>query len=78
MLQIALNFSHVPFHIGNPLSLILTVWQYKNINEYFGSLPFFTWSIFFFFGVVFLLCYIMRTPFHYQSIDVKLFDKIKV
>lgn len=47
VLQIAVNFSHVPLYIGIPLSLVLTTWQYRNINEYFVSLPFFTWSIFF-------------------------------
>lgn len=47
VLQTAVNFSHVPLYIGIPLSLILTTWQYRNINEYFVSLPFFTWSIFF-------------------------------
>lgn len=47
VLQIAVNFSHVPLYIGIPLSLILTTWQYNNINDYFVSLPFFTWSIFF-------------------------------
>lgn len=47
VLQIAVNFSHVPLYIGIPLSLVLTTWQYRNINEYFISLPFFTWSILF-------------------------------
>ena len=46
VLQVAVNFAHVPLYIGIPLSLVLTTWQYRNINDYFVSLPFFTWSIF--------------------------------
>lgn len=45
VLQVAVNFAHVPLYIGIPLSLVLTTWQYRNINDYFVSLPFFTWSI---------------------------------
>ncbi|CCK71205.1 glycolipid translocation protein KNAG_0G01470 [Huiozyma naganishii CBS 8797] len=45
VLQTAVNFSHVAMYIGIPLSLILTTWQYRNINEYFVQLPHFTMSI---------------------------------
>lgn len=44
-LQIAVNLAHVPLYIGIPLSIVLTTWQYKNINTYFIQLPFFNWSI---------------------------------
>lgn len=46
VLQTAVNFSHIPLWIGFPLSIGLTAWQYRNINAYFITLPFFTWSIF--------------------------------
>lgn len=44
-LQKAVNLAHVPLYIGIPLSIVLTTWQYKNINHYFILLPFFNWSI---------------------------------
>jgi len=44
-LQTMVNFAHIPLWIGIPLSLVLTTWQYTNINAYFISLPFFQWSI---------------------------------
>ncbi|SMN18492.1 similar to Saccharomyces cerevisiae YBL020W RFT1 Essential integral membrane protein [Maudiozyma saulgeensis] len=44
-LQTMVNFSHIPLWIGIPLSLVLTTWQYTNINAYFITLPFFQWSI---------------------------------
>ena len=45
-LQTMVNFAHIPLWIGVPLSLVLTTWQYTNINAYFITLPFFQWSIF--------------------------------
>lgn len=46
ILQTMVNFAHIPLWIGIPLSLVLTTWQYTNINAYFITLPFFQWSIF--------------------------------
>ncbi|GAV53276.1 hypothetical protein ZYGR_0AI05600 [Zygosaccharomyces rouxii] len=46
VLQTAVNFAHIPIWIGFPLSIILTTWQYRNINSYFVTLPYFTWSMF--------------------------------
>lgn len=46
VLQTMVNFTHIPLWIGFPLSLVLTTWQYTNINSYFITLPFFQWSIF--------------------------------
>lgn len=46
VLQTAVNFAHIPIWIGLPLSIILTTWQYRNINSYFVALPYFTWSMF--------------------------------
>lgn len=45
-LQVCVNFSHVPLWIGAPLSVALLGWQYRNINEYFVTLPFFQLSVF--------------------------------
>ncbi|CCE64231.1 hypothetical protein TPHA_0H00200 [Tetrapisispora phaffii CBS 4417] len=45
-LQIAVNFAMVPLMIGIPLSIVLTTWQYNNVNSFFVSLPYFTTSIF--------------------------------
>ncbi|CCD23329.1 glycolipid translocation protein NDAI_0B02940 [Naumovozyma dairenensis CBS 421] len=45
ILQTAVNFAYIPFVIGVPLSIVLTTWQYKNINGYFINLPFFQVSI---------------------------------
>lgn len=44
--QTAVNFGHIALWIGFPLSIVLIAWQYRNINEYFTSLPYFTLSIF--------------------------------
>ncbi|QLL32721.1 hypothetical protein HG536_0D02430 [Torulaspora globosa] len=44
--QTAVNFGHIPLWIGFPLSIVLIAWQYRNINEYFTNLPYFTLSIF--------------------------------
>ncbi|QLQ79596.1 hypothetical protein HG537_0C02430 [Torulaspora globosa] len=44
--QTAVNFGHIPLWIGFPLSIVLIAWQYRNINEYFTNLPWFTLSIF--------------------------------
>ncbi|CAI4256319.1 BBF_HP2_G0001770.mRNA.1.CDS.1 [Saccharomyces cerevisiae] len=46
VLQTAVNFAYIPFWIGFPLSIGLIAWQYRNINAYFITLPFFRWSIF--------------------------------
>lgn len=46
VLQTAVNFAHIPLWIGLPLSIVLTTWQYTNVNAYFVSLPYFTLSIF--------------------------------
>lgn len=46
VMQTAVNFAHIPIWIGFPLSIILTTWQYRNINSYFVELPYFTWSMF--------------------------------
>lgn len=46
VLQTAVNFAHIPIWIGFPLSIILTTWQYRNINSYFVALPYFNWSMF--------------------------------
>lgn len=46
VLQTAVNFGHISLWIGLPLSIVLMTWQYRNINEYFINLPFFTLSIF--------------------------------
>ncbi|QLG73234.1 hypothetical protein HG535_0E03180 [Zygotorulaspora mrakii] len=43
--QIAANFAHITLWIGVPLSVFLITWQYRNINSYFVSLPYFTFSI---------------------------------
>lgn len=45
-MQTAVNFAYIPFWIGFPLSIGLIAWQYRNINAYFITLPFFRWSIF--------------------------------
>lgn len=45
VLQTAVNFAHIPIWIGAPLSIVLTSWQYRNLNSYFIALPFFTWSM---------------------------------
>ncbi|CCC68644.1 hypothetical protein NCAS_0B05600 [Naumovozyma castellii] len=45
VLQTLANFAYIPLCIGIPLSIVLTTWQYRNINAYFVTLPFFTWSI---------------------------------
>ncbi|CCF57273.1 hypothetical protein KAFR_0C02800 [Kazachstania africana CBS 2517] len=44
-LQNVFNFGYLSIFIGIPLSIVLTVWQYNNINSYFVNLPFFNWSI---------------------------------
>lgn len=45
ILQTAVNFAHIPIWIGAPLSIVLTSWQYRNLNSYFVALPYFTWSM---------------------------------
>lgn len=46
VLQTAVNFGHISLWIGFPLSIVLMTWQYRNINDYFTNLPYFTLSIF--------------------------------
>ncbi|AGO13167.1 AaceriAFR015Wp [[Ashbya] aceris (nom. inval.)] len=46
VLQTAVNFANIPICIGVPLSIVLAVWQYSNLNSYFTQLPFFSWSIY--------------------------------
>lgn len=62
VLQKMVNFSHIPLWIGVPLSLVLTTWQYTNINAYFITLPFFQWSIFIIW--VSMLVELLSEPFY--------------
>lgn len=45
VMQTAVNFAHISLWIGIPLSIFLMTWQYRNINSYFVSLPYFTLSV---------------------------------
>lgn len=62
ILQTMVNFAHIPLWIGIPLSLVLTTWQYTNINAYFITLPFFQWSIFIIW--VSMLVELLSEPFY--------------